>query len=477
MILRLLSALWLPSLLTVLAWLGGVIYFQQSELEPTQGELLGAFVLLPLSVLLTYFLLRWSWRRLLARKQALAASSAGATATPATAAHDEDVSQYLALQLLVAQLHTPFGNDATELISAMQQSTLRPTLSPTHLDSEGLPLRMSMDAGLDTHAAQDWLERHDQQLAQDFEPARLARLLAMLEAPLEAAAEALAQIPVPPPSDQQISSDAPARPLLAVHTRLCVPDAARQIVATYVRERLAALPQLAIGLVKDLPASAGHATDLLRVVDAFCQGSEREYGASVLLIVASDSLVDDATLATLEHAGTLYTPRTPLGTVPGEAAAVILAVPPALAARSPCSALAHVHRAACGTRQKPLSAGGRVEASTLEALCARALQAARVEAEQIAALFSDCDHRANWQLETASLISSSLHELDPVEQHLATGNALGNLGAAHTAVAMALAAHHVAEQLSPVLLACVHDAQWRSLSALSPLTADLSTDS
>ncbi|GAB4062499.1 hypothetical protein [Uliginosibacterium sediminicola] len=472
MILQLLSALWLPTLLTLLAWLGGVIYFQQADVEPTPAELLGGFVLLPLALLLGYGLLRWSWRHMQARKQA-AASADGSAATPAAAASTEDESRFLKLQLLLAELHTPAGDDAATLISAMQESSLRPALNLEQLDSEGLPLRMSMDAQLDTAAAQAWLDRHHTHTPHTLEPARLLRLLAMLDAPLEAAAEVLAQLPVPQVGEPRLSGDAQPQPVLPVHARLCVPEAARPIVAAYVRDKFAALPQAAVGLVQDLPAASGHTPDLLQVVDAFCQGSTREYADAVLLIVASDSLVDESSLAALEASNTLYTARTPLGKVPGEAAAVILAVAPALAARSPCDVLAQVHRVAAGVRQKPLSASGRVEASTLESLSALALQAARVEAAQIAALFSDCDHRANWQLEAASLISSSLPELDPVEQHLATGSALGNLGEAHAAVAMALAARHVAEHSNPVLLACMHDVQWRSLTTLSPPTQDV----
>ena len=68
------------------------------------------------------------------------------------------------------------------------------------------------------------------------------------------------------------------------------------------------------------------------------------------------------------------------------------------------------------------------------------LDAAQIEANAICAVVSDADHRSSRTAETAAMMNDLFTDLDPVEQCIRSGDALGHLGAAGALVALAVAA-------------------------------------
>lgn len=468
---RVFGLLLLPLMLVATAWLAAVIYFQQSGHDIDANGILRWFVLLPLAVVLAWFALRLGYRTLRRSRQNTPDESASA-APAAAAAPAEDPSLRLSLGIVAAALHTPAGADPSQLLAGIRKGDVAPALSDSEFDRDGLPVKLSADPSLDTAAAAEWVAR---QLAShpvaDASPDEAARLIAMLASPLAEAIDVIAQLPPLPPADTRSTpstapQEAPRRPLI---TKLFVPAAWQELVAAYVREQLAPLTHLAFGIVRADPQNPEPQRDAIRVADAFCASSDSTHAQAALLIVACDSLTSSAQIAALESRELLFAAHNQLGRVPGEAAAVVVAVPAALAGEA-LPPLARLHRAASGTRQKPVDASGRIDANDMQQFSTLTLTHAGQAPEQVCALVTDCDHRGNWLLESAMLMGAQFPDLDPVADHIATGNALGHVGHAHATLALALAAHHVANESQPVLVASTADVQARSLATLTPWT-------
>ncbi|MFT3734542.1 MAG: hypothetical protein QM776_05920 [Rhodocyclaceae bacterium] len=472
MIRRLLGILALPALIVGLVWLAAVIYFQQSNQEIDADGIVLWFVLLPLAAVSLFLIVKWGWKRL-RRPPAVAAAAPAASAAAPVASEDPVLK--LQLAILAAELHTPAGEAADALLPDLQAGKLQPELSDALLDQDGLPVRASRCAELDTSAALDWVQRylasHPEQ-AEDQSPDDAARLLSLLAGPLSRTLDVLAALPPLPVPDAQPGSAAhseapPRRPLV---TKIFAPAPWVELVTSWAREQAAALPGFAFGVVRADAERPELQRDALRVADAFCAGSKGAHAHAVLLLVACDTHVSEEQVAAIEARDLLFAAHNQQGLMPGEGAAVIAAMPANPAHEEPAP-LARLHRVAAGSRQKPVNAAGRMEAETLGALTSLSLQHADKQATDICAFVSDCDHRSPWLTESALLIGSTLPELDPVEHHLAVGKALGHLGQAQSTMALALAAGHVQAETRPVLLACLADAQARSVTTLSPWQA------
>ncbi|GAA5162820.1 hypothetical protein [Viridibacterium curvum] len=472
MIRRLLGILALPALIVGLVWLAAVIYFQQSNREIDADGIVLWFVVLPLVAVSLFLIVKWGWKRL-RRPAAIAAAPAATATAPVVAA--EGPALKLQLAILAAELHTPAGEAADALLPDLQAGKLQPGLSDTLMDQHGLPVRASCCAGLDTAEALEWVTRHlasHPGQGEGQNPADAARLLTLLAGPLSRAFDVLAALPpLPAPQTQPGGSPRneppPRRPLV---TKIFAPPPWVELVTSWAREQAAALPGFAFGVVRADAERPELQRDALRVADAFCAGSKGAHAHAVLLVIACDTHVSEEHVAAIEARDLLFAAHNQQGLMPGEGAAVIAAMPADPAHVEPAP-LARLHRVAAGTRQKPVNAAGRIEADTLGTLTALSLQHADKQAADICALVSDCDHRSPWVTESAMLIGSSLPDLDPVEHHLAVGKALGHLGQAQSAITLALAAAHVQAETRPVLLACLADAQARSVATLSPWQA------
>lgn len=472
MIRRLLSVLVLPLLIVALVWLAAVIYFQQSGHEIDADGIVLWFVLLPLAAVSLFLVASWGWKRL-RRPPAVAAAAPAASAAAPVAAEDPALRWQLAI--LAAELHTPAGDSADALLPDLLAGKLQPALSETLLDQDGLPVRASCCADLDTSEARAWVDRYiaahpDPDHGAD--PDEAARLLTLLGGPLSRTLATLADLPPLPATDPSPASSArneppPRRPLV---TKIFAPAPWLELITSWAREQTANLPGFAFGVVRADAERPELQRDALRVADAFCAGSKGAHAQAVLLLLACDSQISEANISAIEARDMLFAAHNPGGLMPGESAAVVAAMPVGVDHSAPAP-LARLHRTASGARQKPVNASGRIEAETLSALTALCLQHTAMPASDIGALVSDCDHRSPWVTESAMLIGNALPELDPVEHHLATGKALGYLGQAQSTMALALAASQVQAETRPVLLACLADAQARSVAALSPWQA------
>ncbi|WP_158239205.1 hypothetical protein [Uliginosibacterium sp. TH139] len=465
---RILGLLLVPFLLVGLIWLATVIYLQQSAAQVDGNALLLHFVYIPLAAVALWFAGKaaFTW---LTREPATSASPATAPAAPLAQPAATPIP--LPLAILAAEFSTPGGDWAEQVLPELREGKLRPELADDMLNAEGLPVSCARHADLDTEAHQEWLEKWLHSASPEH-PSQLeavadgARLLALLDGPLTRSLDTLAALPPLPLPEHTPAGTPPAqRPLLI---KLFAPAPWQDMLTAHLRERLTELSGFAIGFIKHDAQRPELHHDPIRVADAFALDLRKNPGSqATLMLVACDSLSNQARIDQLEAEGRLFSASTPDGLVPGESAAILLAAAPSqIPAES--EALARLERSAWGARQKPVDARGRTDAELLGRLLPELLEHAGLAASEVCGLSSDCDQRAAWFTEAATLMSTHLPELDPVSDHLSLGRSFGHTGHAGPLLALVMAAHTAQAESRAVLAAALFDPVQRSLAVLRP---------
>lgn len=464
MFVGLLRVMTLPILLVGLTWLGVVIYFQQSGHDLDGTGIVLWFVVLPLGLVAGWFLGRY----LLGMASGSSSTAAdGPSAVGQSSVAPTADSPVLSLAVLAAEFVTAGGNDPVQLQLAHREASLRPAPMAEVLDVDGLPVWGLACDQLAIDACDAWIARWNSSArasagaADAHDLAQGARLLALLAEPLDRALAQLAALPVTAQDGEGASSDvARARPVV---TKIFAPEAWQSMLAAYVRERAALFGKLNVGVVRAGGAVAEGPDpqfDAMRIADAFCAASTTQYAHSALLIIGCDSLVDAARVEAMERERQLFSASRQQGRMPGEAAAVLLAVSESLVGAEPAP-LARMHRTAFVRRQKPVDAAGRTEASDLQRAVSQAIGMAK-RGGDACGVVSDCDHRTAWQSELAQAITELFPALDPIADHLALGNALGCVGHASSTLSLCVAAALAAQAEQPILALSVDDAHERS---------------
>lgn len=467
MFIGLLRLLMLPVLLAGLIWLGAVIYFQQTGQDLDGAGILLWFIVLPLGGVIAWF----AGRAVVGWAKQPSHSAPDGAAVAASAAPALPPSPPLTLAVLAAEFVTAGGDDPLQLQADHGEGRLRPALMSELLDQDGLPIRGLHCGTLTDETVSEWVGRWcaaaRRSEAEGGGQPQGARLLALLADPLDRALAQLAALPPLPVEGDASSEAAPARPVV---TKIFAPEAWQDMLATYVRERVAHYGKFSVGIVRPGEAAAEGPDlqfDALRIADAFCAASFTQYAQSVLLIVGCDSLVSAAQVEVLEHRQCLFSAHRQQGRMPGEAAAVFMAVPEALGGTVPAP-LARLHRTAYARRQKPVDAAGRTDAADLQAVVSRALLQAKHEGPEVRGVVSDCDHRGAWQSEVAQAVGEVCPTLDPIADHLSLGDALGWVGRASSTLSLCVAAALTAQAEQRTLTLSVDDTQERSGLVLDP---------
>ncbi|MEC5387275.1 hypothetical protein VVD49_16215 [Uliginosibacterium sp. H3] len=463
---RILGVLGVPVLVVGLLWLGAVIYFQQAETDVSSVDIVIWFALVPLAAVVAWFI----GKALHTRSKTPPAETAAAPDSPASPEKDDRLS--LQLAILSAEVNTAAGESAADLLGAMRKGDIRPGFNERLFDADGMPVKTSSHDALATDEYLPWVEKwlRSADNASDLNPEDGARLLALLDPPLNRTLEVLASLPALTEAGTGTHKPSQEPQLRPLATKIFTAPVWQEMISTYVRTQVAQAGGLAFGIVRADADRPELQADAMRVADAFCKASTEAYSSCILMIVACDSLTAQAQVDVLEANGLLFTSANQAGFIPGEGAAVILAAPPALVGAD-TPPLASLHRAAFGAREKPVDAQGRIDAAHLQELGNATLTNAELQTSSVAGLISDCDHRSPWLTEAAMLINASLSELDPVADHLALGNALGSTGHASSTLALAFAAHAIAIDEKPLLVASLTDKRARSIVALSPWQA------
>ncbi|WP_374399480.1 hypothetical protein [Niveibacterium sp.] len=445
--------------LLALCWVGAVLWWQCSPQIVTSSDLLIGLLLVPLSVCVAVGLGWLGWRRF--------SAPAAATAPIATTAADESPKALAApteVLVLAAGISTAGGDVASAVIEGIAGGELMPGPEAEFLDFDGMPVRMQRVADLGVDDVHDWLAVEGAECS--ALPSSFLRALALVPAALLPVIEqVVAAMPEP------VSRHAAPRALPIV-VRALVPQSwneSHQALAMRWIEHLIARVWSETAPPVRLTASGDSGTAL---------GEIRAWQADTtqirnLLLLALDSQIDEGVIERAASEGLLFAHDRPEGLVPGEAAAAVLLARPATANGWPV--LARLHPPLSAQRDAPPRATGRADAALLESLLSAALDGVATSADAVAAVFSEGDVRPTRAVEIAAAMNNVLPHLDPVADRVGLGAALGDLGAAGTTLALALAAAHTEQTQKPTLLAALADPLSRGVLLLQAYEPESAT--
>lgn len=441
-------------------WCVIILRWRAINRVPNGADVVLYLVALPMALLLGFVVLRWSIDAVKKRQKKAAADdvAAGNAVDPLV---PEDPS--LAWQLSVFAADVLFaGGDTPAALAEAARANQRAQLHPKLQDNRGLPVFAVEVEGIDTDAiedslppaAQGWNESRKRTLA-------LSLTLAsrMLEEHFDALQAEASEADVP-------TARATPRSLLQIEWLLPAhwSDADRDTAQAWLTAQLAAqgwsapLVQLTVTGLSGGMAALKRLDDLHRAFHA-------DPPLLPHLLLASDSHLDETSVAEWDAARRLHAARRPEGLVPGEGACALL-----LAAKLPGGApeLARLHRVIAAQRAQPVDKPGRLQADTVKELIGQALSRVQLKPEALAHVISDTDMRASRMAESMHLIEQVVPDSDPSEVLLPLGVANGECGAALALAMVAVAVQLTADSQQPSLVFSHHDASLRAVALVTP---------
>lgn len=445
-------------------WCAMIVRWRMVNRVPNGTDVVLYLVALPLGLLLGFVVLCKVIDATKKRRQKAAQADTNAAEPVAP----EDPSLAWQLPIFAADALFAGGDTPAALIDAARANQ-RAELHPMLRDGQGLPVFAVAVDDVDTtaiddslpNAAQGWGESRKRALA-------LAQTLAtrMLDEHFDALLAAATAAEVPP-------GQAKPRPVLQLEWLLPAhwSDTDRDTAQAWLTAQLAAQGWSAPSLQVTVSGIGTGAAALKRLDDlnrAFHDDTPR----LPHLLLASDSHIDEATVAEWAAAHRLHGASRPEGQVPGEGACALL-----LAAKHPAGGaeLARLHRLVAAQRAQPVDKPGRLQADTFNELVSQSLQRAQLEPDAVAHLVSDTDMRASRSAEAMHLVEQALPECDPVETLLPLGVANGECGAALALATVVVAAQLAADAQQPGLILSHHDASLRAVAVVTPPAPATST--
>lgn len=459
------------------AWLAAIVYWRANAVEVTAGGLLAWLLVLPLALFASVLWIRALLRRRRGRTAGVERPSTGDTEGSASPEPDPDDRP---LYLHAAAVRTRAGSDPAEVAAAL----VRPARPPLHRrlrDSMGLPVfAAEVDDDADPERVAGLLAGTATGV-----PPRVLRAVSLLDGVVEelfVAAQALLAVQarsVDPAPDagpglhphalhHSRSAQAPAdtRAVSPMPVHLLVPadwppplhDAAAARVAEVAR--ITGVPAGAFEVRAEPAQSAAGAWRALERIAAV--DADREMPR---LLLATESLLDPATVERLEAGGQLLVSGHLEGRIPGEAAAGLLLTGSPLTGADPEPVRVHrISRCEAGK--------GRAAAVASTQLLQEALGTAELDGGA-AVVFTDADHRPSRAVEAAGAVEGLLPGEEPEDTARHLGLACGDAGLAAPLVLLALAAAHVRGSALPSLVLGVADDRERVAIALSPPNKDV----
>ena len=445
--------------------------------------IVGTLLVLPLLLVAGFLLLRALARRRKARREQKAMDSiaGGTISQDAPTQVEADRIVYL----LDSAAFTRAGSSGGVLAGALLQPQ-RPSLHPSLRDQMGLPVFAAQVDDLDVEpvrAAVAGLLPESRPRSPGLAEDQL-RALALLETVAEdllyaalpfadagAAAAQSADTAMHPHAMQHSRSSralAPVPLAPVLHIRLLLPthwpEPVRRASLAWIADKATAIG-FASGTFRISVEPVAGAADAWRVIDRLAHADGRADAApsDTHLLLAAHSLVDELAVSRLDATRTLLVSGHPEGLIPGEGAAGVW-----LSTETPNDEREapplRLHRVVHGP-----PGHGRAAGRELAALLQRALAVAALPVEEVAAVFSDADHRPSRAIEIAGAMTACLPELDPVEHGRHLGLVCGETGAVAVLALLAAAAAQATADDGPVVLASVADGAVRFAAALSPM--------
>jgi hypothetical protein len=434
-----------------LCWIGAVWYWRATTRVPDGGDLALALLILPLTLLLSLWLLLKAYGKWQDSAAAAAAASAAApAAATAPAAPPPALPQ---LDIVAAALHMPHGASPAELAAALAAQEARLDLDPELQDAEGFPILAGRADDVDTAALTDWLSHQA-----SSQPLSLTQDQQRALALGGSVAHSLAQQAMAAPNDGvlQLAPLLPAAWLPGLRELAARWLLHNVVQAGWPQDRLALrvpAASLPVAALQDIAARSGEPA-----------------APALTLLLACESAISAEAVEQQTAQGRLFTSRNPHGQIPSEGASGLLLQRAAASTAPDEAARLHATQAALqnGKPERP-------DAATLQALVGKVLQEAGIDAGQLALVASDTDHRAARMTELMGCLGQVCPELDTDSQLACTGAACGHTAAVATLAALALAQHHVLDQRSFALCLSNVDALHRAAVLVGPIPAAMAT--
>lgn len=436
--------------LITLTWCGVVLWWRQHPQVLGAGDITLGLIVMPLVVCAGVGLAWLGFARMRSRP------SSDEAATPAVVQSEAGVAATRPeAWVLAVGIASAAGTSAEAVCDALSQGEQQPAPCFDFIDFEGLPVRLARAETLMPNGEREGLAVADDAA---LSAESLVRVLALLPDALNPVVDALvAAMPA------RSSPHATPRSL-PVLVRVLAPKRWDEAAVTVLQQRIERL--IAARWLEVPPPVRVSRDDGVAALAELQTWLADDTQTRSLLLVAADSLIDTALIDAAAQAGQLSRHDLPEGLVPGEAVAAIWCARPGLnLGVEPLARLSSLSRA---QRDAVPTRNARINAAVLESLLGGVLETSGCPVEVPAALVSEGDVRPSCAVEAAMAMNTTLPHLDPVADRIAVGVALGDLGAAGTAVGLVLAAAKAREALKPVMLASLSDPLARGVALMLP---------
>ncbi len=469
----------------VVVWIAVIVWWQSANRMPTTADILTYLLLLPLGMIVGYWVIKRAVdgiRSNVAAGRELSAAAPAMASADGKAADPQDATRQWRAVLLASALRAPAGSDAASVVEAVQANT-QPGL--TDVQGFGQPVFAAPVDGVEIEDLRGELEERHPDV--EWLDERLRALALAAQVAEELAAHAVAQVP------ETIGPDATRLIITALLPRDWTPQ--HQAVAdAWLRQRIALIwPADRLTLE---PITAKGDADALLLLDRATQGVNRANDERVLrMVVVADSLVGPSAVEQLMQHEQLFEATRQHGRVPGEAAAGVLLCAPAVAqslaltpfATDDVAAPVTITRAGVARLESPtpdrgqpeLQALGDAVGHVLDTLAAAPVQPKDAPDEKaegdapsdpitVAGVVSDTGMHPVRTVEVARVFSERFPKLDLSADLLPIGTPCGYVGAAGPLLSVVVA-HQLSQQTGkPVLAITANDIQQRGAIAVVP---------
>ena len=440
-------------------WGAAVWYWRATNRMPSTEDVVLLLLVLPLALLLAY----WLGARVLAMLTAAPAVAAAAPA-PADAAAASMPALAAPLAILASALRVPHGATPQDLATALQEKIARAELDPELVDDQGFPLMTARSGDADDTGLRDeitaWLAENGMP---ELRPCAEQWRALVLGTAVAAELAAIASAELLPPD-----GTAPTLQLMPV-LPADWPIEVRRAAGLWLQNVIirSGWPAPQVALAAELPADAavqGPISALARLAHHSVTGD----GALIALLVACSSHLGEDSVEQWSGKGVLFTSGRPQGLIPGEGAAGLLLTDLARARAVEGAAIAMLHTVDEARRHNSADEAKRADATLLGTLTEKVLVRGAVQATDVAMIVADTGHRSSRVLELLGLASSALPQLDADVDVTCLGASGGTCGAVPFMTALALSHHHALERDASVLCISNEDPYRRCAALIRP---------
>lgn len=401
-------------LATTLVWALVLGWWQAAGYEPGTADVATHLVLLPITLVGGFWLLRTfiEHLRLPPRVAANASAPQGAESSGLPASEASRTTRRPDARLIAFALQCAQGTDPAQVLDASRQGCT-PPLDDHLRDMHGFPAFAARVADLPLEALDDAL--NDSAIDVRRPPREEDRR-----------AQAMLHMALPRALDEIGESIAVGRAAIRSVVWLSDqdwPDEYRDGLSAWLRRehlgpRGIAPADIQFHRVRD----DAHGLEIIDqlIADLNCQGSP-----AIELVMGAVSHVGERTITSWEARSHLFTANTQEGRIPGEAAAVLVLANPAGAALVQRLPSPRISRAASGRSTPPGDTGPGTDGSLPGRMIGATLADTGLDAADISSVLADADHRIGVAKVLLRTLSEHFPALEPLSDTISLGSATG----------------------------------------------------